>query len=116
MAEHFYSTLLGCSVARRYDDRITLNFFGDQLVCHYSPDEPEAPPASLYPRHFGITFSERSDYDALLRLVEIRDIPVFMHAQDRFKGMAEEHRTVVLQDPSGNLIEFKFYEDRRMMY
>lgn len=86
-AERFYSTLLGCSVARRYDDRITLNFFGDQLVCHYSPDEPEVSQASLYPRHFGITFAERSDYDALVRLVDVRDIPVFMHSQVRFKGM-----------------------------
>ena len=27
---------LGCKLARRYDDRITLDFFGDQLVCHLS--------------------------------------------------------------------------------
>jgi extradiol dioxygenase family protein len=25
-AEHFYSELLGCLVARHYDDRITFNF------------------------------------------------------------------------------------------
>ena len=33
-AEHFYVELLGCKLARRYPDRITLDFFGDQLVCH----------------------------------------------------------------------------------
>jgi len=114
-AEHFYSALLGCHVARRYDDRITLNFFGDQVVCHYSPDE-HARPLALYPRHFGITFRERSDYDALLRLIELRKIPVFQEPEIRFKGLAEEHETVVLHDPSDNLIEFKFYLDARMMY
>ena len=33
-AQHFYLTMLGCKLARRYPDRITLDFFGDQLVCH----------------------------------------------------------------------------------
>jgi uncharacterized protein len=33
-AQHFYVDLLGCKLARRYPDRITLDFFGDQLVCH----------------------------------------------------------------------------------
>ena len=33
-AEDFYVRQLGCKLARRYPDRITLDFFGDQLVCH----------------------------------------------------------------------------------
>ena len=33
-AQEFYVTKLGCKLARRYDDRITLDFFGDQVVCH----------------------------------------------------------------------------------
>jgi hypothetical protein len=28
----------------------------------------------------------------------------------------EEHRTFVLADPTGNLLEFKHYNDPRMMY
>jgi hypothetical protein len=28
----------------------------------------------------------------------------------------EEHRTFVLVDPTGNLLEFKHYNDHRMMY
>ena len=114
-AAHFYWKLLGCPIARRYDDRITLNFFGDQVVCHYSPDEPVVEPR-LYPRHFGITFRERADFDAILRLVEVRQVPVFREAQLRFEGMIEEHGTVVLRDPTDNLIEFKHYRDPRMMY
>jgi extradiol dioxygenase family protein len=113
-AQDFYVTQLGCHLARRYDDRITLDFFGDQVVCHLSPDhDPE--PGDLYPRHFGITFRHRSDYDDLLRLVEQRGVKVYRPSQGRFVGLVEEHETIVLQDPSGNLLEFKHYLDPRMM-
>lgn len=50
----FYEKM-GCKLARRYDDRVTFDFFGDQLVCHLSPENIDAEP-SMYPRHFGITF------------------------------------------------------------
>jgi uncharacterized protein len=111
--EEFYSRL-GCRIARRYDDRITLDFFGDQVVCHLSDDcetEPE-----LYPRHFGVTFARTEDFEALCRLVELRKIPIFRAAASRFEGMAEEHQTLVLRDPSNNLIEFKHYVDPRLLY
>jgi extradiol dioxygenase family protein len=36
--------------------------------------------------------------------------------QQAFEGTVEEHLTVVLADPSNNLIEFKHYHDPRMMY
>ena len=65
-AQHFYVTMLGCKLARRYPDRITLDFFGDQLVCHLTETEdPGAKPASLYPRHFGVTFRVAADLEAL---------------------------------------------------
>ena len=46
--EDFYVRQLGCKLARRYPDRITLDFFGDQLVCHLTapPDEPREDAAS----------------------------------------------------------------------
>ncbi|MEU6735864.1 VOC family protein [Streptomyces physcomitrii] len=114
-AAHFYWRQLGCPVARRYEDRITLDFFGDQVVCHLAPETPVTEPR-LYPRHFGITFRERADFDNLLRLVEIRKVPVFQAARLRFEGTVEEHTTLVLRDPTDNLLEFKHYRDPRMMY
>ena len=44
-AQDFYVTGLGCKLARRYDDRITLDFFGDQVVCHLSEFWDRQPPA-----------------------------------------------------------------------
>jgi uncharacterized protein len=117
LLEHFYVDLLGCRVARRYEDRITLDFFGDQVVCHLTEPPPGQPdPPTLYPRHFGVTFRRTEDFDALVELCAIRKIPIFQEVDTRFGGCAEEHRTIVLRDPSDNLVEFKHYSDPRMMY
>jgi extradiol dioxygenase family protein len=110
----FYVTGLGCKLARRYDDRITLDFFGDQLVCHLSDKIDEA--ADLYPRHFGVTFRDREDWSRLVQLAQTRGLRFFAKPFLRFEGMTEEHESFVLQDPSNNLLEFKQYADPRMMY
>ena len=111
----FYVGKLGCKLARRYADRITLDFFGDQVVCHLAPDKVEKNP-QVYPRHFGITFHDRQHYDDLVRLLNLRKIPLFQAPTLRFEGMVEEHSTLCLLDPSNNVLEFKFYKDPRMMY
>jgi len=49
-------------------------------------------------------------------LAVTRKVPFFADASTRFEAMVEEHRTFVLLDPSGNLLEFKHYRDPRMMY
>ncbi|HEX3393092.1 MAG TPA: VOC family protein [Acidimicrobiales bacterium] len=116
LAQDFYVTLLGCHLARRYDDRITVDFFGDQLVCHRCDDDEGENQPGLYPRHFGVTFRQRSDFDALVDLVRARRIPMFRDVEPRFQGRVEEHVTLVLRDPSGNFLEFKHYRDHRMMY
>jgi extradiol dioxygenase family protein len=114
-AQDFYVTRLGCKLARRYDDRITLDFFGDQVVCHLTPGKPVTP-ESLYPRHFGVTFREAADFEALHACAVMRKIPFYSDMSLRFEGLVEEHRTFVLVDPAANLLEFKHYNDPRMMY
>ena len=116
VAQHFYVRMLGCKLARRYPDRITLDFFGDQLVCHLTETDQVTEPLSLYPRLFGVTFRAAADFEALHQCAVIRKIPFFHDISTRFEAMTEEHRTFVLLDPSGNLLEFKHYRDPRMMY
>lgn len=118
-AVSFYVTGLGCKLARRYDDRVTLDFFGDQLVCHLGErpaSRTDVESLNLYPRHFGVTFRESSDFDALHDLCVQRKLPFFRPVTQRFEGLVEVHRTFVLIDPSDNLLEFKHYTDHRMMY
>jgi uncharacterized protein len=110
----FYVDGLGVKLARRYPDRVTFDFFGDQLVCHLSEDTPAG--AVPYPRHFGVSFARREDFDRFLRLVELRKLPVLSGPSVRFAGTAEEHRQIFLTDPSNNVLEFKQYDDPRLMY
>jgi extradiol dioxygenase family protein len=110
----FYVDGLGVKLARRYPDRVTFDFFGDQLVCHLTDAIPAE--AIAYPRHFGVTFARREDFDRLVRVVEFRKLPVLAGPSLRFEGMAEEHRQIFLTDPSNNVLEFKQYDDPRLMY
>lgn len=115
----FYVTKLGCKLARRYDDRVTFDFFGDQLVCHLSEAPAVRTPMSelpMYPRHFGVTFREQRDFDELYQLCQQRGVPLFAEVSLRFEGRVEVHQTFVACDPSDNLLEFKHYSDHRMMY
>ncbi len=113
-AVSFYVDGLGAKLARRYPDRVTFDFFGDQLVCHLS-EEVSADPKP-YPRHFGLSFAEPSDFDRLLRLVEYRGLRVISPVSVRFAGRADSHRSIFLADPSNNVIEFKQYDDPRLQY
>ena len=114
-AYDFYIKKLGCKMARRYNDRITIDFFGDQLVCHLAPKDITEKPKP-YPRHFGVTFNGKQEFDNLVRLVESREIEMFQKIHLRFKGLIEEHYTFMIIDPSNNILEFKYYFDPRMMY
>ena len=58
---------LGAKLARRYPDRMTLDFFGDRLVCHLSDRVPDT--AVAYPHHFGVSFAKSEDFDRLVRAV-----------------------------------------------
>lgn len=113
-AVEFYVFGLGAKLARRYDDRVTFDFFGDQLVCHLSDDIPAE--AVMYPRHFGVSFARAEDFDRLVRLVENRKLRTLAGPAIRFEGTAEQHRTIALADPSNNVLEFKNYDDPRLQY
>jgi uncharacterized protein len=113
----FYVDQLGCKLARSYEDRITLDFFGDQVVCHLTPRPTlSGEPLNLYPRHFGVTFRAEQDFESVYELCLLRGIELFNKVSVRFEGRVEAHRTFVVRDPSDNLIEFKHYSDHRMMY
>ena len=117
-AEEFYVDGMGAEKARRYEDRLTLNFYGDQIVCHKAPAEEivDDEDVRMYPRHFGVTMTDEEDFEALLESARERDLQFFQEPMIRFEGEVDEHRTFFLQDPSNNLLEFKWYNDQEQMY
>ena len=80
----FYEKL-GCELARRYDDRVTFDFFGDQVVCHLSPDNVDDEP-KMYPRHYGVTFLDKEEYNQALEFATKQELPFFTNPMIRFKG------------------------------
>lgn len=114
-AHAFYVDKLGCRLGRRYEDRITLDFFGDQLVCHLAPEDVDPEPR-MYPRHFGVTFRRAEAFEAIVDRARAGGLPFFELPFVRFEGDRAEHRTFFLKDPSNNLLEFKHYRDPAMMY
>lgn len=113
-AVEFYVFGLGAKLARRYADRVTFDFFGDQLVCHLCNDVPDE--AVAYPHRFGVSFARADDFDRLVRLVETRKLRALSGPSVRFEGTAEQHRTIFLADPSNNVLEFKNYDDPRLQF
>jgi uncharacterized protein len=110
----FYERL-GCTIARRYNDRVTFDFFGDQVVCHLSPNQIDENP-KMYPRHFGVTFLNKEEYNQALQSAKEQGLPFFKEQMVRFEGKQEEHMTFFLVDPSNNLLEFKYYHNQSMVY
>ena len=70
----------------------------------------------MYPRHFGVTFREQADFDALYQLCQQRDVPFLATSVFVSRVVLRFIRRFVVCDPSSNLLEFKYYFDHRMMY
>ncbi len=107
-AKRFYVEGLGCTLGRESDRAVTFGLAGHQLVAHV---EDGAPPAQqgIYPRHFGLVFLSKRQWQDLADRATTKGLAFFQHPRVRFPGTRIEHRTFFLQDPSRNLLEFKHY-------
>ena len=108
-AARWYSEVLGAQPARILKDRVTFSFGGVlQLVCHLERravvDNPRA-----YPRHFGLTFLRSEDFARMKEHVEKLGIKFLVRPTKRFADSLHEHQTFMVVDPSGNVVEFKYY-------
>lgn len=106
--KRFYVEGLGCELGRETARAVTLGLAGHQLVAHLAP--PRAgEQTGIYPRHFGLVFTDQKDWQALVDRAAAIGLKFFQQPRIRFPGTRIEHRTVFLEDPSGNLLEFKYY-------
>ena len=98
---------LGATVGRHNDHAAILGFFGHQIVAHrVAAMEPQP---GIYPRHFGVMVS----LDVLDHIeVDLRRVAPDATKRDlRFPGEPIEHHSLQSRDPSGNVLEFKTYND-----
>lgn len=104
----FYADGLGCEVGRESPSSIILNLYGHQIVAHVT-HEPLTPQRTIYPRHFGLVFTQEADWEKLLERAQEKKLNFREQPRRRFEGLPTEHRTFFLEDPFHNLLEFKFY-------
>lgn len=122
LAKNFYSEILGGTVAREYDDRVTFELFDHQLVCHlddrYTPNEEDLknPLLNVYPRHFGMTFLSEHDLRHVHDRLSKANVPHLQPVTERFPDLPEKHLTFFVADPSLNIVEFKWYSDPQFIY
>jgi len=114
-AKEFYIKGLGCELGRESRSALILNFFGHQLVTHFTPDI-SPPQKGIYPRHFGLIFSSLEDWQTILNRAKSQELYFYEPEKIRFPNLITEHRTFFLADPFHNLIEFKFYSHTEAIF
>ena len=107
-AKRFYVDGLGCTLGRESSHAVTFGLAGHQLVAHLTTERlPQ--PQGIYPHHFGLTFLSKDSWQQLLEQAQEKKLSFYQQPRVRFPGTRIEHQTFFLQDPSGNLLEFKHY-------
>jgi len=119
-AADFYENILGCDRGRESDSWIDFNLFGHQLVCHYvkeanikniNPVDGDAVPVP----HFGVIL-DFDQFDSLADKLKSKKQSFIIEPKIRFAGMLGEQRTMFLQDPCGNALEFKAFKSLNSIF
>ena len=120
-ADAFYHGLIGCAHGRRSDRWIDYDFFGHQLVAHFSPDDCAAAHTNsvdgknVPARHFGVVLDKR-DWTALAAKLEKAGAEFIIEPGIRFEGEQGEQGTFFLLDPARNALEFKYFDDLGQLF
>jgi extradiol dioxygenase family protein len=114
-AKRFYVEGLGCALGRESSQAVTFGLAGHQLVAHLA-DEGQDAQKGIYPRHFGLVFLSKSQWQELADRAKAKGLQFFQQPRVRFPGTRIEHHTFFLQDPSQNLLEFKHYTQESAIF
>ena len=120
-ADAFYHGLIGCKHGRRSDHWIDYDFFGHQLVAHLAPEECAAPKTNdvdgdkVPVRHFGVVMAP-ADWRALAEKFQAAKLDFVIEPDVRLNGEVGEQGTMFIADPSGNMLEFKYFEDMSQLF
>ena len=119
-AADFYENILGCDRGRESASWIDFNLFGHQLVCHYvqesnikniNPVDGDAVPVP----HFGVIL-DFDQFDSLADKLKSKKQSFIIEPKIRFAGKPGEQRTMFLQDPCGNALEFKAFKSLNSIF
>lgn len=106
----FYESVLDCRIGRVREDWLDVWFFGLQLTLHRRPAEVR-PAGEQGVRHFGVVLEDRERFDRIVERVHSSGIPWLTEPETHAEAALSGKLGGKLADPSGNIIEIKFYED-----
>ncbi|MGK0441965.1 MAG: extradiol dioxygenase family protein [Pseudohongiellaceae bacterium] len=112
----FYTAYFNCQLGRQAARWVDLNFFGHQLSLHLSEDHKSADQCSnrvdgdqIHVPHFGVVL-EKGPWQALHQKLKEGGVEFRLEPKIRFAGEAGEQGTFFIKDPSGNTLEFKYFD------
>ncbi|ARG98495.1 VOC family protein [Legionella micdadei] len=108
LAKHFYLELLGCNLGRESEHALIIQLGNHQIVAH-KINEPLPIQQGIYPRHFGLIFLEKTEFEAFVERLIDKQVQFEIPLKTRFPNSKIEHQSFFLKDPSNNLLEFKYY-------
>ncbi len=124
-SKHFYRDVLGCSMGRSAERWVDINFWSHQVSLHLVDDCSEiehrnsVDSDSVPVRHFGLILDWAEWNELKLRLTEgphSKGINWVIQPKIRFAGDVGEQATMFLRDPSGNVLEFKSFQNTDQIF
>lgn len=114
----FYREVLGCQEGRSDTKWVDFNFFGHQLVIHQKDeieiketlDANKVDGHDVPIPHFGVVLS-MTVWKELADRLKKKGLVFLIKPYIRFEGQVGEQATMFFQDPEGNALEFKAFED-----
>jgi extradiol dioxygenase family protein len=100
---------------------VDFDFFGHQIVAHLSAEGREdkahnkVDGEQVPVRHFGVILS-MTEWRRLADKLSRDKVPFIIAPDIRFEGEPGEQATFFIEDPSGNALEFKAFEDESRIF
>ena len=124
-SRRFYEQVLKCTVGRSATRWIDINFWNHQVSLHVVDDlglaeQTNSVDSDIVPvRHFGLILDWDQWLELKHRLTEgphSTEISWVIKPKIRFENEVGEQATMFLRDPSGNVLEFKSFQDMTQVF
>tara|TARA_B100000683_G_C12224328_1_gene446372 strand:- start:80 stop:493 length:414 start_codon:yes stop_codon:yes gene_type:complete len=118
---YFYGTILQCVEGRSASRWIDFNFFGHQISAHLvdletSHAQTNKVDGDAVPtRHFGAIIPWEQ-WESLHNRCSELGVKFRIDPKIRFQGKAGEQGTFFIDDPSGNVLEFKTFRNNEQIF
>ena len=109
-AQDFYENTLGCRIGRTREDWFDAWFFGLQLTLQLRPLEV-MDRSQQGVRHFGVVLPSLSEFKDLVMRINTTGYQWISEPEQHTDAKLSGKIGGKLADPSGNVIEIKYYEN-----